>query len=582
MEISNLVQLGQAVQTCATQGASLDALRVLQTELVANRDTKEPLLVELLQALENLTLQYIGGSLEIDGELPHLLKEVSATIKQLTNTPDMSQDTRDQLLGGIIERIDIEASGGFEIDDDQEFVATAARIDEPTSKPASTTKLAHLSALSETLQFKTKGSKSGNQLNELLSQQAELIDSIRQELQPNFSSASRLEEHLSSSALPNLEIDSPILGLQLHPTLVDELGDLLSIFNELFRDVSAQPAIKLGSTDQEIEVILTFQNLAMTTEELRRVLTQSVNPQLAQTFSDIEISQFCVAVAADAMRNDQTMPLMDWVHKLRAKVGTHCDERQTSLSIRLPIQTHLESLTTFSVEGAKYGIREAEVLAVVSQPEISQDSFEPTIRYRGQDFRIRPIATTQTSPLYASNVLLLTGADRIAVPIDERTTKTVKLVNGKFPQEDLVSGCVELADQSIYTLIDSTELVNIKRKRPQQISPSKRRAIADSSVECLDWFEPRMFDITLADSSLHMQTLAQEQCPEVVLTTPTQAANHLRQASFITQKQIPILVLPTKNDAAFSIVLTEPLIRVANRMELRHVLTDLGLLDTVV
>ena len=548
----NLIQVSKAVSACVEHDLSEQSLRQLQLVLEQTSEFEQPLVGELVHALENLTLQYLNGSIELSSELPVLMTDAADSMLQLNDTHGELSSEQSQELSDLIERIDIEASGGFEFDDDQEFLADSGASTIPSDQgDLANPALIHLSALADSLSFHAERSgEASSNLTQLVLRQQELLRDVWQRQERASTPLSLLKTGFSNDSNLTFELSESTTHCVVHQTLVEKLRNLLDIISNLLIESSLQIDVLVGLQKEMLRIDMNFSGLMLSVNHIRRSAQEAIGANSVQTLNNHEVLQYSLAVVTDSLTDDKTQLFMDWIQRMHAALRVELHSDSMGLVIELPQATKAEEITIFEVAENRYGLRSNQVTEVVNQPELDPSTFEQAVRYQDQIYDVVRLGRAAQTDTKLERVILIEGVKKLAIPIDSEPSLGELIVNITHQSNYPTTGYVELWDGRGCVLIDADEFNQDTVTSRSYVSQERTRLYATPNVPHMAWLNSPLFELTQVKDLLALQSRCQEQLPDAIVTTNHDLHQVIQRESVVAAKKLPVFVLTADSQVA--------------------------------
>ena len=495
--------------------------------------------VELVYAIANLAHQLRDGAIQRTKPTKALFREVRDLLQQVEAAESNRALHVEAQFAGLLERIDLEASGGFDASE-----AGDLGLVDGTKTPILRVSLVQdilrrLRALNRSVQSHTQSTFDAREVDRTLDRQAELIDALASELDtlermPLDSLAERLGlEFVGSNITPRVENH-----VELHPSFVEPLISLVKQLATLAND-DDKAELNIDQANGETRIQLLTQK-DPSADELRT--SAVVNGLLAPDagLNEAELQQFLwLSGFEENQDNPDGSTLLTSIQSLHGTVSTKRHENAWHLGVSFPANTKLEAVTVFRIGSDLYGLPSEWVVGVQPTTKRNEVSFEPLIRYEDSSYHIIALPNTTS---YASHHVFLAGAgDHMALSVDG-VEAPGQLVLADPAFSNAWGGSSTLLDGRLVVMLSMYDLVDSDQEQRSSTTGTVHRLLVLNDVAMASQLADRRLRIEYASRETRAFTAFQEQRPHAVLVGANDVANYSNLLQLACDKEVKVLV----------------------------------------
>ena len=494
---------------------------------------------ELAKALINFLFQIHSGAIKPNQSTIVLINESIALFENVDATKNQPTESAGE-LNSLLERIDLEASGGFDPDEaDGEDIQNARELT-LNEKQRLRNQLGRLhTGLEAFRQGVVSDSVDASRLANLTNRYQDLIHSMRAGLaHANLVTATELEQRIAIETNMSSDRMSVDATVAMSSSITSHFVGIIRSLSLL--EIGELNKLEISNTDaNSLNAIVTFELAESLANALQAIASKlEIHPSLS-LLDESELMQFAIVSSnpneTESVRSFAPSALL--CHRLNGTLSTSVSDQFLELRVSLPRDISLERVTTFKFGEDLYAIRDHDVVNIEFNPAVNSKSFDPVIEFHGNELPIRN-SRSKIDKFGKSPCLILRG-DRCQYGLFVNALEPAGQVLDSDTEEK--RGCCTLFDGRSAILLDASDLES--ELKPNRVAKS---VLADY-VLCLDgsvpssWMQGLASKVDYAAGARHAKQTIQEHRPVAVVASIETIRSQLDLIRFIATKKITLI-----------------------------------------
>ena len=533
-------QLLESLANCIRERISEDSLDTFHDALEDGLKSIDDPHVELVEALANYVYQLRNGAIEVSDNTASLFREALTLLGEDAST---SQGTAsaDQ-TAGLLERIDLEASGGFDALEAGE-VPHVDRLTDTKSETLRIQNVLHrLNASLETLERRTRLTPSNTSFKTVFSRHRRLLESLTPK--PRWTQSvplTSLEELLTLQlGLSETEINMDAEG-SVHPsyipTLVSLVAQLITTFSKkAIRD------IEIVREQDALEIQLTY---SVSDSGVTSLRTSAINRGFLHRdapLRDRDEMQYLL-LPESTLANEQLIqssPLLDHLQSLCARVVVESSKETNRVSLTLPADARSEQVTVFKHDSALFAVWTDTITDIDYSITNENDAFLSSLENEHGSFRV--VNLNHTDGNHEACLFIDEGGDRVALFVDQLEPPGQLTVLDPLTPKTHVGGGVRLLDRRFVVLLSALDLDDVHQPSLDSQPNTICRLLVLGRVPLASSLSRNTYRVSYAESELDATAAIQEQLPQAVLVEQHELDTYRGLLTRATHLDVPVIV----------------------------------------
>lgn len=503
--------------------------------------------IELFEALANYVYQLRDDAIQPTADTPSLFREAQSLLGEDRASPQGT--SFENQTARLLERIDLEASGGFDAIEAGE-VPELDRYSDSKSEPLRTQNTLHrLRASLETVARHIETSRSGTSLTALFERQRKLIDTLTPNpLVSQTMPLADLEELISvqqTAATADLSIDGE--GY-VHPSYIPILSTLVSRLAALLS--SKMEHMKITRQEDAIEIRVALNINASHLSDLRATAIEHGLLHVDAPLPEGQELQYLL-VAGSSQANEllvRSSELIDHLQLLCAGVAVDFSTELPHLTITLPAHATLAQVTVFKLSGALYAILTGSVAQIDYESRTDNVSKHMSVDRYHRPYKLSPLNRVNAN--HEACLLIDEEENRRALFVDQIEPSGQLAVLDASLTSTYIGGSVRLQDRRLVVLLWPEDLDDPLLSPPDFQQSTQLRLLVLGGVAPAMQLSQRSFQVSLVDGEMDAMTSLQEQRPHAILATQKELANYGNLTLEANRRNVPVIVRKS-DDLAF-------------------------------
>lgn len=547
MSKSDSIQdLLSAILECVEKGFTDKSVSHLQSRVDTASQSKEAPFPELIDALMNFMYQLQAGAVKVTASAIGLIQETHGLLQQAHAASASSLPS--DLIDNLLERLDLEASGGFDEGEAGELPASARSTTVSQGTLSSANILHRLDATLATAERHLFNIPSRVPLSEILALQRQLLGQLTSRLSnERMLSASDLEGGLKAY----LGTESPDIAVHEAAAFDLSIGKLLvDCLTEFTKSLANCNASSVHLRTHEDSTIATF-TIDLLTNPAIQLRQQTIkqgylNP--CANIPDPDLLQFLSLALDDEPTTSVTSKslLHRLLYALKANAIFESKENaKVQITLTIPTRTQVAEIQVLQIDGDLYGIPASSLEDFDSSPNLDDIRTNNTLTRNGQTFQaldIRERHSNQPTVAYIN-----CGDERIGLLIDQIQTKGELVSSHVDPINHYVGGCVRLVDGRLVVLLDP-DVLEVLKTNEQLLTDTKIRLCVVGEPTLANQLSRREYRIEACEYEFEACAAVQEQRPHALLLNIANSANFSTLQALSQRNSIPLLIQSDKTD----------------------------------
>lgn len=546
--------LRSLLQSCRDKAFASETLTKARNELdaLSSQPPKDlPLLGEIAGAFMNLLDQLIDETIEADDSTSELFDDAIEVLDGLDNGTKPTDKT-DYELSGLIDAIDIEASGGFDDDESDLDALGTVPLDNSNVQARVANVLRRFRSQLTALEHKAaEGS-----INE-----AEFLTAVTR-LQDLGRALSHSLDDYTSSDIAALEL---MLKFEFSTTSVTNhmrhaetwsspiAQKVVSLAKTLTLGQSNDPdKVELTQAGQRVEISMMLGGETLDSESLHDI-AKSLGVQNPNRLYDEQLWQFALAdpTQSDTTSDESNGTVVANLHALHSTLVIEPWEGKVRVVLSVPKRLQLKHVTVFRLRGELYAIDNEWVVDVTAKSRLHSESFDPTLLLKNKTY---PLIHASLDSSSAVNPSLVLHGDRcdFALMVDSVDEMPGEVITSVDSSIDQLYGCIRLLDGRVVVLVQASDFESGNsptRHQEQRIQPY---VISLDETIPKSWYHSNPIEIRTGQRERETISMMQEQRPIAFIAPHTGFNKSSMLPSYIDKENIPLLHHRVKTEDANS------------------------------
>ena len=543
-DFNSLETLVKQLRACTDESRSVATLRQTREaleELAFEIPDAPKTLKELADALANLIDQIANQAVEQSATIQSLLERSIEVFVNAENGSHVKSSANENPLDELIDAIDVEASGGF--DEDEDDWEDSDDIPEELSSGALRTanQLRRLKAHVESLANKAEEeSLRPDDVIANVARQKSLIDAMLTSLQRRgTNNTSLLELELK------FNFNETLITNRLHPAenwsraVTREVGLLAKELSQGHLSIPSQ--IELNRAADRIEIVMIFEVADLTATTMREMAASLGMLDPTRQLDDASALQFAL-VSTTPKTNDAPQvfaPAAVRLHKLQANLKLESRKDVIRATLSLPSDLIAMNVKVFRSKGRLYAMAEEWISGIANNPKLNADAFDPQVLIKDQSYPLMladPGQAKQNGPC----LILFGDVGEFALMVNEVVENPINLV---MPSESVLGqqgGWVRI-DDKIAVLVHPTDFEQRQRSHSALDQVLKPHLVSLDERTPVSWFNEHTVEVRSASSERDTLCMMQEWRPIALIAPASGFTAGSALPDFCARHDIPTL-----------------------------------------
>ncbi len=501
--------------------------------------------VELFEALANYVYQLRDGAIQTSDDTTSLFREALLLLGEDPSSLRGASST--DRKAGLLERIDLAASGGFDALEAGEIPDVERLIDAKSERLRIQRTLHRLHSSLETIERHTQSTRLSPSFTSILSRHRQLLDALNPSPSPSQSvSLTSLEEMLSlqvGGSETDITIDAE--G-SVHPSYLPTLSSIVTQLTNTLPSNEIK-VMKILREQDTLEIQLTFDANDSILSGLRTSAIEHgfLDPDAPLRNGD-EIQYLLLP---ESSQPDelliQSSSLFDHLQSLCARVVTESSAESTEMSVTLPANFRLEQVVVFKQGEALYAVW-TDVVADIEYATTNEDTpFRSFIENDQGSFRV--VNSNQMRGKHDACVFINDGGFRVALFVDQIETPGQVAVLDSLSPVTYLGGGVRLLDRRLVVLLSAVELDDGSPLSLNSQMSTTRRLLVLGFVPLAKGLSRNTYHISHAAGEMDATATFQEQRPYAILVEQHELATYRHLLITAKRLDVPVVVQSSTN-----------------------------------
>ena len=538
----------ESLANCVRERSSRESLDQLCQILDDGLTSVDDPHVELFEALANYVYQLRDGAIQTSDDTASLFREALVLLGE--DPSSLQRASSADRTAGLLERIDLAASGGFDALEAGEIPDAERLIDAKSESLRIQSTLHRLHSSLETIERHTQSSPLSPSFTSVLSRHRQLLDALAPSPSPSQSvSLTSLDEMLSlevGESETDITIDAE--G-SVHPSYLPTLSSIVTQLTNTFPSIRV---MKIFREQDTLDIQLTFDANDSISSSLR---TSAINHGFLNSDAPLRNGdEIQYLLVPDSSQPDeqliQSSSLFDHLQSLCARVVAESSAETTEMSITLPANFRLEQVVVFKQDGALYAVW-TDIVADIEYATFNEDiSFRSFIENDQGSFRV--VNSNQMRGEHEACLFINDGGFRVALFVDQIETPGQLAVLDSLSPETHLGGGVRLLDRRFVVLLSAVELNDGSPPSLNSQVGTTRRLLVLGSAPLAKGLSRNTYHISHAAGELEATATFQEQRPYAILVEQNELPAYRRLLSTAKRLDVPVVVQisPNRDDVS--------------------------------
>ncbi len=525
---------------CVEEHFAIDALGELCDTLERALNLGAVTNTELVEALANYGHQLHAGAIQLTEETTALFREAQAILSEdgMSRQGVSIEDRATRLL----ERIDLEASGGFDAFEAGEVAAVDGSVD-PNYELLQLRNLIHrLHASLDTVERYVSTSAVGKPSADVLSRHRQLLDSLTttppgSQVVPLMTVEEMLSLQLGGTRV-NVNVDGEST---VHPTYAPILTSLVTHLTASF-DATTNRTVTIKPNQDVIEIELTLEMDQAGLAGLRAKAIERDFLSVHAPLHDADELQYVLLpdTCEAGERLVQTSALFDYLNALGADVAIDSPDKTIRVRTELPAKVRLESVTVFQIDGAKYAILTNSINDIDYTRSVNDTTFKQSIESGSRILHVKGLGPSKTN--HEACLLIKDDDGSGALFVDQIESPGQLVVGDTFDVTIHVGGSVRLLDRRLVVLLSLDDLDESRPPSGGAEPDAMLRLLALGDATFASQVSRHVSQVSFADGDLVAMAALQEQKPHAIYLEYRDLSTYTNVLSRAQQLHVHLIV----------------------------------------
>ena len=565
--------LSDALAHSMRERFSSDSLDQLCNTLEEHLKSHSGLHVELYEAMVNYVYQLRDGAIQTSEDTNSLFREAIALLRE-EEAPVQGKSLDDRTVQ-LLERFDLEASGGFDASEAGE-VPDVQSLSVPNSESLQTQNTLHRLFASLAMIERHSGVEhSSASLETAFSRHRRLLGALVPIPQPSHSvSLASLEETLSLRPTQADAVTKLVADGTVHPSYIPNLASLLA---ELASTLSAFAPNEMKISREHTELQLQF-SLSVNQSILSGLRTSAINRGFLHADAPLRDGSetHYLLLSESTQASDHLIHqsvLLDVFQSYCATVAIETSEESTQLLVTLPADARSEQVTVFKLAGSLYAVPTDAITDIDYEVTQSDVSFESFLKTDQGSFRVASIY--KSSSEQEACLLIDEGGVRVALWVDQIEPPGQLIVLDRFTPQTHFGGGVRLHDRRLVVLLSAADLEGISKSTPKPQPSTSPRLLVLGHVPLAQSLSEDFSQFSYATDRMNAIAAFQERRPHAILTTQSEITTYAHLITTAKRLDVPVIVQRSANHDEIDEELAAEFITIATLTDLATAVQNL-------
>jgi len=525
---------------CVEERFAIDALDGLCDALELALHSGAGTHTELIEALANYGHQLHAGAIQLSDETTALFREAQAILSEDgTSRQGISIDDRATRL---LERIDLEASGGFDAFEAGEVSAVDVSATSNYEVVQLRNTIHRLHASLDTLERYASSTGVGKPLADVLSRHRQLLDSLT-----TTSPGSQVVPLMTVEEMLGLQLGGTHVNVNVegegsvHATYAPILTSLVTHLTASF-DATTNRTVTIKPNQDVIEIELTLEMDQASLTGLRAKAIERDFLRVHAPLRDGDELQYVLlpdtCEAGECLV--QSSALFDHFNALGANVAIDSPDKTIRVCAELAANVRLESVTVFQIDGATYAILTNSINDIDYTRSVNDTTFKQTTESTGKTLHLKGLGPSKTN---CEVSLLIEDDDGSgALFVDQIESPGQLVVGDTFDATIHVGGSVRLLDRRLVVLISGDDLAESRQPSRSAEPDAMLRLLALGDVIFASQVNRHVSQVSFADGDMVAMSTLQEQRPHAIYLEHRDLSTYTDVLSSAQQLHVPLIV----------------------------------------
>ena len=537
--VSNQLLL-DAFANCVRERYAKDALDRLCDALEIGLQSSDDPRIELFEALTNYVYQLRDGAIQATVTTTSLFQEA----QMLLDEESFSQRgvSFGDKVANLLERIDLEASGGFdalEAGEVPEFDGSGD-VESETVRVQNT--LHRLRASLESIEHHAQEQGASVSSMRLFLRHQHLLDSLAPTpLTDQALPLTTIEELLTLHPIfSNVDLIFDEEG-SVHPTYIPLLSSLITqLANTL--SITKFKNARISRKQHAIEIQMTLGKSDTRLSDLRATaIEEGLLHADAPLHDGAEIQYLLLPESVRANKPlIQSSELIDQLQTLCANVVVEATDESYRVTTSVPPNIQMEEATVFKLNGARYAVLNESIAEVIYSSKTDTAEARSSIDSEHTSYRVSNL--NKTNGNHEACLLIHDGGNRNALFVDQLEPSGQLPVFDPLSENSYIGGGVRLLDGRLVILLSSLDLDDSLTSTSRSRIGVTTRILVLGSVPLSSQLPRRVYEVSIADGELNATAAIQEQRPHAILVEQNELSAYGNVLSQASQLSIRVIV----------------------------------------
>ncbi len=490
--------------------------------------------------MTNYVYQLRDGAIQVTSDTTSLFRRAQTLLDE--DSPSRHGISFDDEVASLLERIDLEASGGF----DALEAGEVPEFDKPTDSNSDSLRvhntLHRLFASLKSIENTTEEIPSRAAFERRLSEHRRLLNSLAPPTRMRSALPLTTLEELLTLQLTFIDADLDVdeHGL-VHPSYIPLLSSLITQLTNVL-NIAKIRNTQISRGQDTIEIQVTLNDSDTHASGLRaNAIERGFLHADAPLHEGANLQYLLLSESASA--NEpliQTSALFNQLQSFCAKVVVEAMDETHIVTITLPANVRLEETTVFQLNGALYAVLTESVAEVNYLSKTDGAAVLSSLESEYGPYRVSNLSERNEN--HEACLLIDNGEDRVALFVDRIEPPAQIRVFDPLSSNAYIGGSICLLDRRIVILLSSDDLDDALSPSPDlQIAPTFR-LLALSATPVISQLSRRVYEVLIAEGELDATRSIQEHRPQAILVQQRDVSTYGNLLSLANRWEIPVIV----------------------------------------
>ena len=529
-----------ALAHCVRERFSDESLDTLCDALESGSKSNDDPTFELFEAMTNYVYQLRDGAIEVTADTTSLFRKAESLLDE--DSAFRQGISFDDEVTNLLERIDLEASGGFDALEAGEVPEFDKSTDSESDSIRTHNSLHRLLASLESIESIAEETRSSVPFARVFARHRRLLDALTPPANTSHALPLRTLEELLTLQLTVTSTDVDVDDESVvHPTYIPLLSSLVTqLVNTLSIIEISDLSISRKQDTIEIQLVLHTSETHLSGSRALAVEKGFLHPD-APLREAQELQYLLLPESAEAHEPlIRSAALIDQLQTVCAQVTFEATEETHRLTTVLPANVSLEEVAVFKLNGALYALLTESVTEVIYPSKTARTEVSSTLETELGSYRVSTLNTTSGN--HEACLLIDDGENRLALFVDRIETPGQLPIFDSFSVNNYVGGGMRLLDRRLVVLLSIDDLDDALTSTLSPRKSATYRLLVLGEVPLASQLSKRIYQTSIAAGELNATAAFQEQHPHAILVEQNDLPVYGNLLTHANRLNIPVIV----------------------------------------